>query len=74
MLTPNPARDQVWIRGLEATDLVQLLDAGGRQIDVDVLRQGSVSQLELGTLAPGIYHVVVTALNGVVTSTRLAVQ
>ena len=74
MLTPNPARDQVWIRGLEATDLVQLLDAGGRQIDVDVLRQGSVSQLELGTLAPGMYHVVVTALNGVVTSTRLAVQ
>lgn len=74
MLTPNPARDQVWIRGLEPTDLVQLLDAGGRQIDVDVLRQGSVSQLELGTLAPGIYHVVVTALNGVVTSTRLAVQ
>ena len=74
MLTPNPARDQVWIRGLEATDLVQLLDAGGRQIDVDLLRQGSVSQLELGTLAPGIYHVVVTALNGVVTSTRLAVQ
>ena len=74
MLTPNPARDQVWIRGLEPTDLVQLLDAGGRQIDVDVLRQGSVSQLELGTLAPGIYHVVVTALNGIVTSTRLAVQ
>ena len=74
MLTPNPARDQVWIRGLEATDLVQLLDAGGRQIDVDVLQQGSVSQLELGTLAPGMYHVVVTALNGVVTSTRLAVQ
>ena len=74
MLTPNPARDQVWIRGLEATDLVQLLDAGGRQIDVDVLRQGSVSKLELGTLAPGMYHVVVTALNGVVTSTRLAVQ
>ena len=74
MLTPNPARDQVWIRGLEPTDLVKLLDAGGRQIDVDVLRQGSVSQLELGTLAPGIYHVVVTALNGVVTSTRLAVQ
>ena len=74
ILTPNPARDQVWIRGLEPTDLVQLLDAGGRQIDVDVLRQGSVSQLELGTLAPGIYHVVVTALNGVVTSTRLAVQ
>ena len=74
MLTPNPARDQVWIRGLEPTDLVQLLDAGGRQIDVDVLQQGSVSQLELGTLAPGMYHVVVTAFNGVVTSTRLAVQ
>ena len=74
MLTPNPARDQVWIRGLEPTDLVKLLDAGGRQIDVDVLQQGSVSQLELGTLAPGMYHVVVTAFNGVVTSTRLAVQ
>ena len=74
MLTPNPARDQVRIRGMEPTDLVLLLDAGGRLIDVDVLRQGSVSQLELGTLAPGIYHVVVTALNGVVTSTRLAVQ
>ncbi len=73
-LMPNPAREQAWVQGVNATDAVTLLDAGGRQVQLDVWRQGNVAQLELGALSPGMYHVVVTAANGVVTTTRLAVQ
>ena len=73
-LMPNPAREQAWVQGVNATDVVTVLDAGGRQVQLDVWRQGNVAQLELGALSPGMYHVVVTASNGVVTTTRLAVQ
>ena len=73
-LMPNPAREQAWVQGVDATDVVTVLDAGGRQVQLDVWRQGNVAQLELGVLSPGMYHVVVTASNGVVTTTRLAVQ
>jgi len=73
-LMPNPAREQAWVQGVIATDVVTVLDAGGRQVQLDVWRQGNVAQLELGALSPGMYHVVVTAANGVVTTTRLAVQ
>ena len=73
-LMPNPAREQAWVQGVNATDVVTVLDAGGRQVQLDVWRQGNVAQLELGVLSPGMYHVVVTASNGVVTTTRLAVQ
>ena len=73
-LMPNPAREQAWVQGVNATDAVTVLDAGGRQISLDVWRQGNVVQLELGDLSPGMYHVVVTAANGLVTTTRLAVQ
>ena len=73
-LMPNPAREQAWVQGVKATDVVTVLDAGGRQVQLDVWRQGNVAQLELGVLSPGMYHVVVTASNGVVTTTRLAVQ
>ena len=73
-LMPNPAREQAWVQGVNATDAVTVLDAGGRQVQLDVWRQGNVAQLELGALSPGMYHVVVTAANGVVTTTRLAVQ
>ena len=73
-LMPNPAREQAWVQGVNATDVVTVLDAGGRQVQIDVWRQGNVAQLELGVLSPGMYHVVVTASNGVVTTTRLAVQ
>lgn len=73
-LMPNPAHEQAWVQGVNATDAVTVLDAGGRQVQLDVWRQGNVAQLELGALSPGMYHVVVTAANGVVTTTRLAVQ
>ena len=73
-LMPNPAREQAWVQGVNGTDAVTVLDAGGRQVQLDVWRQGNVAQLELGALSPGMYHVVVTAANGVVTTTRLAVQ
>ena len=73
-LMPNPARDQAWLRGVQAIDVVRVLDAGGRVVDVEQVRQGGAVQLELGRLTAGMYHVTVTSTNGVTTSGRLAVQ
>ena len=73
-LMPNPAREQAWLRGVQATDVVRVLDAGGRVVDVEQVRQGGAVQLELGRLTAGMYHVTVTSTNGVTTSGRLAVQ
>ena len=61
-LMPNPAREQAWVQGVNATDAVSLLDANGRQ--VSTWRQGNVAQLELGALSAGLYHVVVTSASG----------
>ena len=71
---PNPAREQVWVQGLEATDVVTLLDASGRRVLAPAYRQGNAVQLDLGMLSVGMYHVVVTSSTGVVTTTRLAIQ
>ena len=73
-LMPNPAREQAWLQGVQATDVVRVLDAGGRVVDVEQVRQGGAVQLELGRLTAGMYHVIVTSTNGVTTSGRLAVQ
>ena len=73
-LMPNPAREQAWLQGVQATDVVRVLDAGGRVVDVELVRQGGAVQLELGRLTAGMYHVTVTSTNGVTTSGRLAVQ
>ena len=74
MVMPNPARDQVWVQGLEATDDVVLLDASGRRVLAPATRQGNAVQLDLGMLSVGMYHVAVTSATGVVTTTRLVVQ
>jgi hypothetical protein len=71
---PNPAREQVWIQGVHATDAVRVLDASGREVTVSQWRQGAVIQLELNGLSSGMYHVAVTAPNGATTTARLAVQ
>ena len=73
-LMPNPAREQAWLQDVQATDVVRVLDAGGRVVDVEQVRQGGAVQLELGRLTAGMYHVTVTSTNGVTTSGRLAVQ
>ena len=73
-LMPNPAREQVWVQGVQATDAVQVLDASGREVVVSQWRQGAVIQLELNGLSSGMYHVAVTAPNGSTTTARLAVQ
>ena len=73
-IMPNPAREQAWVRGLNAGDAVSLLDANGRIVEVSTWRQGNVVQLELGALSAGLYHVAVTSASGVVTSSRLAVH
>lgn len=73
-LMPNPAREQAWLQGVQATEVVRVLDAGGRVVDVEQVRQGGAVQLELGRLTAGMYHVTVTSTNGVTTSGRLAVQ
>ena len=74
MVMPNPARDQVWVQGLEASDVVTLLDASGRRVLAPATRQGNAVQLDLGMLSVGMYHVAVTSATGVVTTTRLVVQ
>ena len=71
---PNPAREQVWVQGLEATDEVTLLDASGRRVMAPTFRQGNAAQLDLGGLTVGMYHVAVTSALGVTTTSRLAVQ
>ena len=73
-LMPNPARGQAWLQGVQATDVVRVLDAGGRVVDVEQFRQGGAVQLELGRLTAGMYHVTVTSTHGVTTLGRLAVQ
>jgi hypothetical protein len=73
-LMPNPAREQVWVQGVEVTDAVRVLDASGREVAVSQWRQGAVIQLELNGLSSGMYHVAVTAPNGSTTTARLAVQ
>ena len=71
---PNPAREQVWVQGLEATDEVTLLDASGRRVMAPTFRQGNAAQLDLGGLTVGMYHVAVTSALSVTTTSRLAVQ
>ena len=71
---PNPARDQVWVQGLEATDKVTLLDVSGRRVLAPAYRRGNAVQLDLGMLSVGMYHVAVTSATGLVTTTRLVVQ
>ena len=71
---PNPAREQVWVQGLESTDKVTLLDASGRRVLAPAYRRGNAVQLDLGMLSVGMYHVAVTSESGLVTTTRLAVQ
>ena len=73
-LMPNPAREQVWVQGVYATDVVRVVDASGREVAVAQWRQGAVIQLELNGLSAGMYHVAVTAPNGATTTARLAVQ
>ena len=73
-LMPNPAREQVWVQGVHATDDVRVVDASGREVVVAQWRQGAVIQLELNGLSAGMYHVAVTAPNGATTTARLAVQ
>ncbi|MDA0939803.1 MAG: phospholipase D-like domain-containing protein [Bacteroidetes bacterium] len=73
-LMPNPAREQVWVQGVQATDAVRVLDASGREAVVSQWRQGAVIQLDLNGLSAGMYHVAVTAPNGSTTTARLAVQ
>ncbi|MEE2919990.1 MAG: phospholipase D-like domain-containing protein, partial [Bacteroidota bacterium] len=73
-IMPNPAREQVWVQGLESTDKVTLLDASGRRVLAPAYRRGSAVQLDLGMLSVGMYHVAVTSESGLVTTTRLAVQ
>ena len=73
-LMPNPAREQVWVQGVHATDVVRVVDASGREVAVAQWRQGAVIQLELNGLSAGMYHVAVTAPNGATTTARLAVQ
>jgi phosphatidylserine/phosphatidylglycerophosphate/cardiolipin synthase-like enzyme len=73
-LMPNPAREQVWVRGLQAGDVVSLLDMGGREVSCDQVRASDVVQLNLGVLSAGLYHVAVTSNVGRVTTSLLAVQ
>jgi phosphatidylserine/phosphatidylglycerophosphate/cardiolipin synthase-like enzyme len=73
-LLPNPARENVWLMGLEASDRLEVRDASGRLATVHVHRQAGAAQLEVGALAQGIYHVVVTTEAGVPATLRLAVQ
>lgn len=73
-LMPNPAREQVWVRGLESGDVVSLLDMGGREVSCEQVRASDVVQLNLGVLSAGLYHVAVTSNTGRVTTSLLAVQ
>ena len=73
-LMPNPAREQVWVQGVNSDDVLRVLDSGGREVAVEHWRQGSVVQLELSGLSAGMYHVAVTDARGVTTSARLAVH
>jgi len=73
-LMPNPAREQVWVQGVQTSDVVRVLDASGREVAASQWRQGAVIQLELNGLSAGMYHVAVTAPNGSTTTARLAVQ
>ena len=73
-LMPNPAREQARLQGLHSADVVRVLDAGGRAVDVMQVRQSGAVQLQLGRLTAGMYHVTVTSSSGVTTSGRLAVQ
>jgi phosphatidylserine/phosphatidylglycerophosphate/cardiolipin synthase-like enzyme len=73
-LLPNPARENVWLVGLEASDRLEVRDAAGRLAAIHVHRQAGAAQLEVGALAQGVYHVVVTTEAGVPFTLRLAVQ
>ena len=73
-LLPNPARENVWLVGLEASDRLEVRDAAGRLAAIHVHRQAGAAQFEVGALAQGVYHVVVTTEAGVPFTLRLAVQ
>ncbi|MDA1241921.1 MAG: phospholipase D-like domain-containing protein [Bacteroidetes bacterium] len=74
VLMPNPAREQVWVSGLSAGDVVSVWDMSGRRAEVGQWAQGGVVQLELAGLSAGMYTVSVTHRSGHVTTNRLAVH
>lgn len=74
VLMPNPARDQAWVKGLSAGDVVSVWDMRGRRAEVGQWTQNGVVQLELSGLSAGMYTVSVTHDDGHVTTSRLAVH
>jgi len=74
VLMPNPARDQAWVKGLSAGDVVSVWDMSGRRAEVSQWTQGGVVQLELAGLSAGMYTVSVTHNDGRATTSRLAVH
>jgi hypothetical protein len=59
---PNPAKDMIWISGIQPPNTVTLTDNVGRQFTLAVQKAGDkLSSISIATLSPGIYFL---KLNG----------
>ena len=56
-LVPNPAAGEVRISGLESASAVEITDALGRLVHLQIV--DSATPLNLGSLSPGVYNVTV---------------
>lgn len=72
-VAPNPARDDVYINGLQGSNALQLFDATGRNIGTIATDKAS-AQLSLKAYAPGTYLLRVMTNGREAMSTRIVKQ
>lgn len=63
MVYPNPTKDIANIKGLKGNETVHLFDFSGRRLNV-FKAHSSTEKVDLSSLAPGTYHIVVTNERG----------
>lgn len=59
-LFPNPASESVMLQGLNPTGQLHLIDARGRRLNTMLPQQGSTRNIDIRTLAPGVYYILET--------------
>lgn len=69
IIYPNPAKDNISIRGLSGNETVQIYDVAGRKVKQIINR---VTQLHIGItdLSEGVFHVLILSADGNTSSQR----
>ena len=54
---PNPVTDFVYVSGGKNTNQVKVVDLRGKNVPVEVNKQGGTLKLNLSSLSPGVYFI-----------------